>query len=57
MRDDSLVPFTRSNQLIEFAPEYSRAHSALPRTYNYDWRCSWSETPEDAHLADISEGY
>jgi hypothetical protein len=57
MRDNSLVPFTRSNQAIEFAPEYSRARSALSRTYNYDRRYSWSETPEDSHLADISEGY
>jgi adenylate cyclase len=36
------------NEAIEFAPEYSRAHSALSRTHNYDWRYSWSETPEES---------
>jgi TolB-like protein len=36
------------NEAVEFAPEYSRAHSALSRTYNYDWRYSWSESPGDS---------
>jgi adenylate cyclase len=36
------------NEAIEFSPEYSRAHSALSRTHNYDWRYSWSETPEES---------
>jgi adenylate cyclase len=36
------------NEAIEFAPEYSRAHSALSRTHNYDWRYSWSATPEES---------
>ena len=36
------------NEAIEFAPEYSRAHSALSRTHNYDWRYSWSESPGES---------
>jgi adenylate cyclase len=36
------------NEAIELAPEYSRAHSALSRTYNYDWRYSWSDTPDES---------
>ncbi len=33
-------------EAIEFAPEYSRAHSALSRTHNLDWRYAWSTTPK-----------
>jgi adenylate cyclase len=36
------------NEAIELAPEYSRAHSALSRTHNYDWRYSWSAAPEES---------
>jgi len=32
-------------EAIEIAPEYSRAHSALSRTHNLDWRYAWSVTP------------
>jgi adenylate cyclase len=35
-------------EAIEFAPEYSRASSALSRTHNLDWRYSWSATPQDS---------
>jgi len=32
-------------EAIEYAPEYSRAHSALSRTHNLDWRYAWSVAP------------
>jgi TolB-like protein/class 3 adenylate cyclase len=32
-------------EALEYAPEYSRAHSALSRTHNLDWRYAWSLTP------------
>lgn len=32
-------------EALEYAPEYSRAHSALSRTHNLDWRYAWSSTP------------
>jgi adenylate cyclase len=35
-------------EAIEFAPEYSRAHSALSRTHNLDWRYAWSTTPRES---------
>ena len=35
-------------EAVEFAPEYSRAHSALSRTHNLDWRYAWSETPQES---------
>jgi adenylate cyclase len=35
-------------EAIDIAPEYSRAHSALSRTYNLDWRYSWSKNPEES---------
>jgi adenylate cyclase len=35
-------------EAIEFAPEYSRAHSALSRTHNLDWRYAWSATPKES---------
>jgi adenylate cyclase len=35
-------------EAVDIAPEYSRAHSALSRTYNLDWRYSWSATPEES---------
>jgi adenylate cyclase len=34
------------NEALEFAPDFSRAHSAISRTHNLDWRYSWSEAPE-----------
>ena len=36
------------DEAIEFAPEYSRAHSAISRTHNLDWRYSWSAAPEES---------
>jgi TolB-like protein/class 3 adenylate cyclase len=33
-------------EAIEYAPEYSRAHSALSRTHNLDWRYAWSLKPQ-----------
>jgi adenylate cyclase len=33
---------------IEFAPHYCRAHSAMSRTHNLDWRYSWSAKPEES---------
>jgi TolB-like protein/class 3 adenylate cyclase len=35
-------------EAIVFAPEYSRAHSAISRTHNLDWRYSWSAAPEES---------
>jgi adenylate cyclase len=35
-------------EAIELAPEYSRAHSALSRTHNLDWRYAWSTKPKDS---------
>ena len=32
-------------EALEYAPEYSRAHSALSRTHNLDWRYAWSPAP------------
>jgi adenylate cyclase len=32
-------------EAIEYAPEYSRAYSALSRTHNLDWRYAWSTAP------------
>jgi adenylate cyclase len=34
------------NEALEFAPDFSRAHSAISRTHNLDWRYSWSGAPE-----------
>jgi adenylate cyclase len=36
------------DEAIELAPEYSRAHSAISRTHNLDWRYSWSVTPDES---------
>ena len=36
------------DEAIELAPEYSRAHSAISRTHNLDWRYSWSAAPEES---------
>jgi adenylate cyclase len=33
-------------EALEYAPEYSRAHSALSRTHNLDWRYAWSSAPQ-----------
>ena len=33
-------------EAIELSGDYGRAHSALSRTHNLDWRYSWSDTPE-----------
>jgi TolB-like protein/class 3 adenylate cyclase/Tfp pilus assembly protein PilF len=35
-------------EAIEIAPDYSRAHSALSRTHNLDWRYSWSSDPANS---------
>ncbi len=35
-------------EAIEIAPDYSRAHSAQSKTYNHDWRYSWSESPKES---------
>jgi len=35
-------------EAIEIAPEYSRAHSAMSKTYNHDWRYSWSKSPKES---------
>ncbi|MBV9752196.1 MAG: tetratricopeptide repeat protein, partial [Hyphomicrobiales bacterium] len=32
-------------EAIEYAPGYSRAHSALSRTHNLDWRYAWTVKP------------
>jgi TolB-like protein/class 3 adenylate cyclase len=32
----------------EYAPEYSRAFSAVSRTHNLDWRYAWSATPRES---------
>ncbi len=36
------------DEAIELAPEYSRAHSAISRTHNLDWRYSWSAAPDQS---------
>ncbi|HTR12760.1 MAG TPA: tetratricopeptide repeat protein [Roseiarcus sp.] len=41
-------------EAIEIAPEYSRAHSALSRTHNLDWRYAWSERPRQSLEAAIA---
>lgn len=33
-------------EAAEIAPEYGRAHSAISRTHNLDWRYSWSAAPD-----------
>jgi adenylate cyclase len=35
-------------EAIEIAPDYGRAHSALSRTHNLDWRYSWSPSPDES---------
>jgi adenylate cyclase len=35
-------------EAIDIAPEYSRAHSAMSKTYNHDWRYSWSDSPNES---------
>jgi adenylate cyclase len=35
-------------EAIGLAPHFSRAHSAVSRTHNLDWRYSWSSAPEDS---------
>ena len=35
-------------EAIGIAPDFSRAHSAVSRTHNLDWRYSWSLAPEDS---------
>ena len=41
-------------EAIELSPEYSRAHSAISRTHNLDWRYSWSAAPEESLEAAIA---
>ncbi len=36
------------HEAIGIAPDFSRAHSAVSRTHNLDWRYSWSPAPEDS---------
>jgi len=33
-------------EALTYAPQYSRAYSAMSRTHNLDWRYAWSERPE-----------
>ncbi len=33
---------------LEREPEYARALAAISRTYNFDWRYSWANSPDDA---------
>ena len=33
-------------EALDYAPQYSRAYSAMSRTHNLDWRYSWSAEPE-----------
>jgi adenylate cyclase len=35
-------------EAAEYAPEYSRAFSALSRTHNLDWRYAWSQKPRES---------
>jgi adenylate cyclase len=32
-------------EAIEMTPGYARAHSAMSRSHNFDWRYSWSRSP------------
>jgi TolB-like protein len=36
------------NEAMGIAPEYGRAHSAMSRTHNLDWRYSWSTEPDSS---------
>ena len=40
-------------QAADFAPEYSRAFSALSRTHNLDWRYAWSPKPKESLAAAV----
>jgi predicted Zn-dependent protease len=41
-------------EAIGLASQYSRAHSAMSRTHNLDWRYSWSAKPEESLEAAIA---
>ena len=41
-------------EAIEFAPQYSRAHSAMSRTHNLDWRYAWSGATDESLEAALS---
>ena len=41
-------------EAISLAPDYSRAHSAVSRTLNLDWRYSWSGTPAESLAAAVA---
>ncbi len=41
-------------EAIDIFPQYSRAHSAMSRTHNLDWRYAWSAKPEESLEAAIA---
>ena len=41
-------------EAADYAPEYSRAFSALSRTHNLDWRYAWSPKPKDSLAAAVA---
>jgi len=41
-------------EAAEYAPEYSRAFSALSRTHNLDWRYAWSDKPRESLVAAVA---
>jgi len=47
-RESNTLARRLCQQAIGIAPDFSRAHSAVSRTHNLDWRYSWSPAPEDS---------
>jgi adenylate cyclase len=64
LRGQHLIPkFTKEanwharrlfEEAVNFAPEYSRAFSALSRTHNIDWRYAWSAKPRESLQAAVT---
>ncbi len=64
LRGQHLIPkFTKEanwharrlfEEAAEYAPEYSRAFSALSRTHNLDWRYAWSDKPRESLEAAVA---
>jgi tetratricopeptide (TPR) repeat protein len=57
LRPDTVMHARRLfEQAAALSPDYGRPYAALSRTFNYEWRYSWSENPQHAldealHLA------
>jgi adenylate cyclase len=44
-RDANIHARQLLDEAIEITPTYARAHSAMSRSHNFDWRYSWSRSP------------